>query len=135
MMGSNPASRVPMPNPNNERDRVFSEEEWGKLYQAAKPHLKSVLLLAYQLGQRMSEIVCLTWDRVDLKQGFIMLRAIDTKTTKSRQVPLTPDVRETLQQLAKVRSLATRPVFLYQGQPLGDLQGIGRRDFFDKRDA
>ena len=90
MMGSNPASRVPMPNPNNERDRVLREEEWGKLYQAAKPHLKSVLLLAYQLGQRMSEIVCLTWDRVDLKQGFIMLRAIDTKTKKSRQVPLTP---------------------------------------------
>ena len=122
MMGSNPASRVPMPNPNNERDRVLSEEEWGKLYQAAKPHLKSVLLLAYQLGQRMSEIVCLTWDRVDLKQGFIMLWAIDTKTKKSRQVPLTPDVRETLQQLAKVRSLATRPVFLYQGQPLGDFR-------------
>ncbi len=55
LLASNPAARVPMPNPNNERDRVLSEEERGKLYQAAKPHLKPVLLLAYQLGQRLSE--------------------------------------------------------------------------------
>ena len=31
-----------MPNPQNERDRVLTDEEWGKLYQAAKPHLRPV---------------------------------------------------------------------------------------------
>lgn len=96
LLAGNPAARVPMPNPQNERDRVLSEEEWGKLYDASKLHLKPVLLLAYQLGQRMSEIINLSWDRVDLKRGFIALRAIDTKTKTPRKVPMTPDVKLTL---------------------------------------
>ena len=125
LLQSNPASKVPMPNPNNERDRVLSDEEWAKLYHTAKPHLRPVLLTAYQLGQRFSEIVGLTWDRVDVKRGFITLRSLDTKTKTARQVPMTPDVKLTLQRLAKVRSLTTattggalRHVFTYKGQPL-----------------
>lgn len=90
LMVTNPASAVPLPDPHNERDRVLSPEEWGRLYAVAKPHLKPVLLLAYQLGQRLSEIINLTWDRVDLQRGFITLRAMDTKTKKRRRVPLTP---------------------------------------------
>ncbi len=111
-----------MPDPQNARDKVLSEEDWNELYRAAKPHLKPVLLLAYQLGQRLSEIITLTWDRVDLKRGFITLRSQDTKTKKPRQVPMTPDVRATLQQIAKVRSLTARRVFLYQGKPLRDFR-------------
>jgi len=122
---SNPASKVPLPNPKNERDRVLSDEEWSKLYQAAKRHLQPVLLTAYQLGQRFSEIVGLTWDRVDIKRGFITLRSLDTKTKTARQVPMTPDVKVTLQRLAKVRTLTTvateavsRNVFTYEGRSL-----------------
>jgi integrase len=125
LLSSNPAGKVSMPNPHNERDRVLSAEEWERLYQSAKPHIQPVLLLAYHLGQRFSEITGLTWDRVDLKRGFITLRAIDTKTRKARQVPMTPQVRITLQKLAKVRvipmaerSLATNHVFLYKGEPI-----------------
>lgn len=118
LLQSNPAAKVPLPNPNNERDRVLTEQEWGRLYNAAKPHLRPVLLTAYQLGQRFGEIVGLTWDRVDLKRGFITLRSVDTKTKVSRQVPMTPDVRLTLQKIAKVRSLAIRHVFTYKGEPL-----------------
>ena len=125
LLQSNPASKVPMPNPENERDRVLSDEEWSKLYQAAKPPLRPVLLTAYQLGQRFSEIVGLTWDRVDSKRGFITLRPLDTKTRTARQVPMTPDVKVALQRLAKVRSLpppptesAFRHVFTYEGRPL-----------------
>ncbi len=114
----NSAALVPLPDPDNERDRILSDDEWTKLYDVAKPHLKPVLLTAYQLGQRFGEIVALTWDRVDLKRGFIILRARDTKAKTARQVPLTPDVRKTLQGLAKVRSLKTRHVFTYAGRPL-----------------
>ena len=118
LLVNNAAARVSMPNPQNERDRVLTEEEWYRLYDAAKPHLRPVLLTAYQLGQRFGEIVGLTWDRVDLKRGFITLRALDTKTKTARQVPMTPDVRVTLQQLAKVRRLTTRHVFTYAGRAL-----------------
>lgn len=75
------------------------------------------------VGAAVREIVNLTWDRVDLKRGFITLRALDTKTKTARQIPILPDVRAILQRLAKVRSLATRHVFTYDGQPI---RGITR---------
>ena len=74
-----------MPNPRNERDRVLTEDEWPRLYQAAKPHLRPILLLAYHLGQRFSEIIELTWERVDLRRGFILLRAVDTKAKTAEE--------------------------------------------------
>lgn len=104
---ANPASRVPLLDPQNARDRVLTEEEWSKLYQVAKPHLRPVLLTAYQLGQRLREIVGITWDRIDLKRGIITLRSQDTTTKKPRQIPMTPDVKTTLHRLAKIRSLGT----------------------------
>lgn len=119
LLSSNPATKVPLPNPQNERDRVLGVEEWDRLYQAAKPHLQPVMLLAYQLGQRFGEIIQLTWDRVDLRRGFILLRSIDTKTKQRREVPMTPAVKIMLQRLAKVRRLETNRVFLYKGNPLG----------------
>jgi integrase len=122
LLQANPASRVPLPDPHNVRDKVLDEDQWSKLYQVAKPHLKPVLVVAYQLGQRFSEIVGLTWDRVDLKRGFLTLRSQDTKTKKPRQVPMTPDVKTTLQRLANVRSLSTRQAFLYNRQPLRDVR-------------
>ena len=53
------------------------------------------------------------------------MRSLDTKTKSARQVPMTPDVKVTLQGLAKVRTLTTattegisRHVFTYEGKPL-----------------
>lgn len=102
-------------NPHSERDRVLTDEEWARLYRAAKAHLRRVLLTAYQLGQRFGEIIGLTWDRVDVKRGFITLRSLDTKTKTARQVPMNPDVKVILQRLARTGSLATRHVFTYKG--------------------
>ena len=66
----NPASLVPIPCANNERDRVLSAEEWQRLYEAASAHLKPILQTAYHLGQRLGEILNLSWDRVDLQRGM-----------------------------------------------------------------
>ncbi len=118
----NPATLVPIPNANNERDRVLSPEEWRMLYEAAAPHLKPVMLMAYQMGQRLGEIVNLTWDRVDLQRGFVTLRAIDTKTKKPRQVPITPAVRAALADLSKVRNIAHKQVFVYKGRPVKEIR-------------
>jgi hypothetical protein len=49
LLVTNPACKVPLPNPHNERDRVLTEDEWGRLYEAAAPHLKPILLTAYHL--------------------------------------------------------------------------------------
>ena len=118
LIQSNPAKRVPLPDPQNERDRILTEEEWKRLYNAAPKHLQPILLVAYELGPRAGEILNLTWDRVDLHKGFIRLRGQDTKTAEGRIVPLTPEVRSMLTKLSKVRRLDTNHVFLYRGKPI-----------------
>jgi integrase len=70
-----------------------NQDEWERLHYAAADHLKPVLLVAYHLGPRLSEILRLTWDRVDLSRGFIKLRGVDTKTGEPRLVPMTPGSR------------------------------------------
>src|SRR5215469_3695586 len=115
---SNAVKRVPMPDPKNERDRVLSSEEWARLYDAAADHLKPILLVAYHLGPRLSEILNLTWDRVDLHRGFLKLRSVDIKTRESRQIPLTPVVLMTLRDLSNVRSLTCPYVFQFEGKPI-----------------
>ncbi|MEP7152445.1 MAG: tyrosine-type recombinase/integrase [Nitrospira sp.] len=114
---TNPACKVPLSEAHNEQDRVLSDSEWNELYDSAASHLMPILLLAYHLGQRFGEIVQLTWDRVDLQRGFIVLRPIDTRTKKPRQVPITPAVRTALADLAKVRRLNTNHVFSTRGSP------------------
>jgi len=118
LIESNPAKKVPLPNPNNERDRVLSEEEWNRLHQTASSHLKPILLIAYQLGLRLGEIVGLTWDRVDLQRGIIKLRIADTKTKEARLLPMTPSVKNALIELSRVRNITSNHVFLYKGKPV-----------------
>ncbi len=118
LIATNAAKKVPLPSPNNERDRVLTEDEWQRLYASALPHLRPILLVAYQLGLRLGEILGLTWNQVDLVRGFLKLRAEDTKTKEARLVPLTPEVRAVLTDLAKVRRLDTSRVFLHRGKPV-----------------
>ncbi len=118
LVTTNIAKKVPIPDANNERDRVLTEEEWKRLYEAAPPHLKPILLLAYHVGPRFGEIISLTWDRVDLQRGFLKLRSVDTKTREPRLVPLTPAVIESLRELSKVRCVSSNQVFLYEGKPI-----------------
>jgi len=115
---SNPAKRVPLPDPGNERDVVLSVEEWTRLHGAAADHLKPILLIAYQLGMRWGEIMSLTWDCVDLQRGFLRILGVKCKTGEGRKIGLTSEIRDMLNKLAKVRHLNTNNVFLYEGEPI-----------------
>jgi len=48
---------------------------------------------------RLEEILGLTWDGVDLEQGWIFLPGSMTKNGQAREVPLTPMLKRTLHQL------------------------------------
>jgi len=79
-------------------------------------------LCAYQTGIRLGEILQLTWDRVDSKEGFIQLRGVDTKTDEARIIPLTPELTGLLTNLYKVRYLQDDPVILARGQSVSSIQ-------------
>jgi integrase len=82
------------------------------------------MVCAYETGMRAGEIIKLTWDKVDLKTSFIRLTAEDTKTNEKRAIPLSPILKETLEEIRKeqrdekVVSIDGH-VFTWQGKQLG----------------
>ena len=79
-------------------------------------------LMAYQTGTRTSEILNLTWNRVDLKGGLVRLKAEDTKTDDARLVPLTADLTGLLKDLYKVHYLQESHVFLVNGKSVHSIK-------------
>jgi integrase len=55
---------------------------------ASPDDLKPALTCACHTGRRTEEILGLTWDRVDLKGGFIRLREGDTNAGERRSTPI-----------------------------------------------
>jgi len=95
----------------NARDRVLSRDEYQRLSDAAATHLKPIIATGYFTGMRRGEILGLTWDQVDLANGFIHLDAESTKDREARDVPICEDLNEILQRLP--RALHIKQVFLY----------------------
>ena len=84
---------------NNRRLRYLSVEESTALLKACDKHLHPVVAFALNTGCRRGEILGLTWDRVDLKHGFILLD--DTKSGKRREIPINATVRDTLKGITR----------------------------------
>jgi integrase len=106
---------------NNVRDRVLSREEYDCLITLLPAYLQPAVSLAYYTGMRKGEILNLTWDQVDLREGFIHLEPEDTKTQEGRDIPLNGELMAMLQ--AMPRGLPGVHVFSYNGQPI---KGIKR---------
>jgi integrase len=72
------------------KGRVIEEDEIKRLLVEANETLRVQIVMALTMGMRRSEILKLTWDRVDMKKRIIKLRAIDTKTRRAREFPISP---------------------------------------------
>jgi integrase len=116
----NPAQGVKQLKENNERDRILSPEEYARLLTHCPTHLKPIIKLAYLTGMRRGEILKLTWGQVDLKEGFIKLRAEDTKTNEGRLVPLNRDLVEMFK--AMPRGFPQAPVFTYKARSMAEMK-------------
>jgi integrase len=73
---------------------------------------------------RRGEILGLTWDKVDLKSGFIRLRGEDTQSGEGRLIPLDlfPGLQGMFKELHKTRALHESHVFLHGCQPILSLK-------------
>ena len=116
LVTDNPASHVPKPNPQNERDRIASPEEWDRLKATLAPHLRRLLTVAYDVGPRKGELLGLEWSDVDMRRKEFTLR--HTKNGEVRTVPMTPAVYQVFTELWKERRLDTDRVFLYKDEPI-----------------
>jgi len=108
---------------DNDRERILTEEEFARLYEAAAPTLKPILICAWETGMRRGEIVLLTWPQVNLKENLITLESHDTKTGRKRVIPLSQRLRETLLAIRETRGKETK----------GKISDIQQRVFLSAR--
>lgn len=94
MTTSNPVKGVSFYKVTNERLKIYSKEDFQRLYDAAYPNLKPVLITAVYSGMRLGELLNLKWQDVDFVNECIYVR--DSKNFESRIIPMHPEVREAL---------------------------------------
>jgi len=114
----NPCFKVSLLPENNKRDRVISHAEYQAIISHLPKHAEDIVTVAYYTGMRSGEIFNLTWDRVNLKEGYIDLTADDTKTSEPRRIYLNKNLLEIFSNVGKIRRIKHQNVFTYRGNPI-----------------
>ncbi len=113
-LDSNPMKKVTKGTEPRGRVRFLSQEdELPRLLKACKEssnaYLYHSVVLALSTGMRQGEIMGLTWDVVDLNQGYAIL--YETKNKQIRRVAITGLALEQLKELSKVRRIDSNLLF------------------------
>ena len=124
---SNPIAAVKLLRKPNVRRSVLDDAAFEKLFAAADRPLQPILLVAYDTGMRLREVLGLIWSQVDSEAGVVKLAAEDTKTEEPRTVFLTSRAQEALASLPrylKSDSVFTNPE---TGKAWNDIPKMFRR--------
>ena len=96
-----------------QRNRILTKDEVERLLNAAAPHLRSILICALNAGMRYNEILTLKWDDVDFNDGKITVKADNSKSGKSRIIPINSVLMDELKRL-KGQNGYCNHIFTYQ---------------------
>lgn len=80
---------------------ILSGPEIQKLLEAAAPHLRPILIIAFGTGLRKGDILNLRWENIDFDSHLIHLMM--QKTEEPIEIPMLPIVEETLRKLKAER--------------------------------
>lgn len=112
-MSDNPVLKVRKLKEPRGRSRYLNEDERKRLLEAAKQSdhamLYPVVMLGLATGMRKSEIMKLTWDRVNLELGRVTLEK--TKNDEPRSIRLAPPAMEAVLAHRRTRALNTPLLF------------------------
>jgi integrase len=106
------------------RNRVLVSDEEERLFQAAAPHLKLILICALNTGMRYSEILGLTWESLDPEKRQIIVQANSSKSGKARVIPINSTLYSTLAQLKEKSNGYCGNVFLYDDPVTGESRAV-----------
>jgi len=96
----NPVSQIRRPRNPESRERRLQFEELEKILEHTDSKiLGPVVLFALETGMRRGEIAAMRWDHVDVKKRVLLIP--ETKTGKSRTVPLTAEALRILNDLLR----------------------------------
>lgn len=105
----NPCEGIGMLPENNRRVRFLTQEEAENLYKALPEWLKPIVTVARNSGLRISNLLELEWNRVDLFRKTIVIGK--TKNGDPLGLPMTNIVFKTLKEVNRVRHINTSLVF------------------------
>lgn len=121
-MEDNPIRKITKPKEPRGRVRFLSADERERLLEACKQSSNGMLypavVLAMSTGMRRGEQFSLTWNKVNLDNGRIVLE--DTKNGERRTVVATGIALDELRRMSKVRRIDNPHVFpgKKRGQPV-----------------
>ena len=95
----NPVKSIRLPKPSEARDRRLGKNELESLLQQATSPYSEIFQFAIETGMRRGEISVMRWEHVNLKNRTLCIP--ETKTGKSRIVPLSSVATEILSSLAR----------------------------------
>jgi len=68
------------------KGQYIPNHEFWAIHKNLRAYLKPVILVGYLTGMRRGEILELTWNRVNIREGYIDLTPEDTKTEEPRRI-------------------------------------------------
>ena len=109
--GKNPVSRAGLLPLNNKKERILTLDEEKRLLAACDTYLGNIVTTALYTGMRKGEIITLKWDNVDLESGLITIDQTNSKSKKTRRIPINSTVRRLLLE-QRLKSAGNEHVFL-----------------------
>jgi len=100
LVASFPLKKIELTKENNTRTRVLSPGEETRLMAEATPHLRPMITLALNTGMRLGEILKLRREHVNFTTRMITIPAENSKSKKSRLVPMKDEVLDLIRGLA-----------------------------------
>jgi integrase len=113
---------IPMLKESNVRKGFFEHDEYFALKNSLPDDLKPIATFAYHSGWRKSEVLALTWDRVDLRQGIVRLNPGETKNDEGRTFYMDEELLKEMRVLHSKRRLGCAYVFHRNGHPVRDFR-------------
>jgi site-specific recombinase XerD len=99
----------------NARSGYFEPDDFAAVLEQLPDHLRPVMQFAYYTGWRTrSEVLPLTWDRIDFTAGVVRLEAAGTKTDEARTFPF--DALPALAALLEQQRSATKAIERAEGR-------------------
>ena len=109
---------IPMLKENNIRKGFFEHGDYLALKEALPSYIDPIVTFGYNFGWRLSEILGLTWDKVDLKNGIVRIETGETKNDEARTVYLDDELNEIFKKLFTERRLDIPFIFLKDDKPI-----------------
>jgi integrase len=113
---------IPMLKESNVRKGFFEHDQFQAIKNALPEELRPLATFAYHTGWRKGEILKLTWDKVDMKQGIVRLDPGETKNDEARTLYMDEELWKEMRMLLSKRRLGCPYVFHRNGMPIRDFR-------------